>query len=101
MADDIGADDFACFSFDNEYGSEAASVVIKETGKRGRDTDDYKEDADSEQQTKKKRKKQKTNKSSKFIKERDESQAIRTAPISDQSIYLQGTCCSTIKGKQN
>ena len=33
---------------------------------------------------KQKRKKQKTNKSSKFIKEKDESQAIRTAPISDQ-----------------
>ena len=59
MADDIGADDFACFSFDNEYGSEVASVVIKETGKRGRHTDDYKEDADSRQKQRKKQKNKK------------------------------------------
>lgn len=95
MADDIGADDFTSFTFNNEYGSEAASVVIKETGKRSRNSDDS---FKPEEKNKKKRKKQRTNKISKFIKDRDESQTIRTAPIQDQTIYLQGTCYSALRG---
>lgn len=88
MADDIEADDFTAFDFGCEYGSEAASVEFTETGKRNRDSQDSFEFSESTT-AKKKRKKQRTNKISKFIKDRDQTQAIRSSPMSEQVIFLQ------------
>lgn len=89
MADDIEADDFMGFDFGCDYGSEAASVVIKDTGKRGRNSQDSYE---FEESTTPKKKQKVTSKSSKFIKDKDELQAIRTSPTSDQVKFIQSQC---------
>jgi len=94
MADDI-EDDFSAYeaSLSHEYGSEAASVVIKDTGKRGRGTDDYQDDAEEEEgeenSKKKKRKKHKANQSSKFVQDRNEVQTVRNGSLAEQASLLQ------------
>ena len=95
MADDI-EDDFSSFDFSGgaEYGSEAASVVIKDTGKRGRGTDDYPDETEEEGEgegtsKKKKRKKHKANQNNKFEQDRNEVQTTRNGTLAEQATLLQ------------
>ena len=94
MADDI-EDDFSAYELTsgNEYGSEAASIVIKDTGKRGRGTDDYPDEEEEEEgeenSKKKKRKKHKANQNTKFVQDRDEVQTVRNGSLAEQASLLQ------------
>ena len=94
MADDI-EDDFGSFEFgDGAYGSEAASVEIKDTGKRKRNGEDYEDEEEEDggeggETKKKKRKKNKAGKISKYIRDRNESQSVRNGSLVDQASFLQ------------